>query len=120
MDGYQGSPRIPASCTPSRLQSTRSQTSRSLRLCRSEHLPTVGAHSSVHHGVAVARVGGYLGMVVNVAARILAIVAGDDLVATAAVADATPDDFDWQRADTHDIRGVSQALELYRLGNGNG
>ncbi|MDQ3933724.1 MAG: adenylate/guanylate cyclase domain-containing protein [Actinomycetota bacterium] len=74
-----------------------------------------GVHASLEHGVAVARDGDYFGRTVNVAARILAAAGRDELIATAAVAQATESTFDWADAGARRVRGVSEPLGLCRL-----
>jgi adenylate cyclase len=74
-----------------------------------------GVHASLHRGVAVARDGDYFGTVVNVAARILAAARRDQLIATAAVAEATAAEFSWEDAGASYVRGVSGTVDLHRL-----
>ena len=74
-----------------------------------------GVHASLDYGVAVARDGDYFGTVVNVAARILAAAGRDELMATAAAAQASDGAFDWEDAGARQVRGVSEPVELRRL-----
>ena len=74
-----------------------------------------GVHASLEYGVAVARDGDYFGTTVNVAARILAAAGRDELVATAAVAQATGTAFDWEDGGARRVRGVSEPVGLCRL-----
>jgi class 3 adenylate cyclase len=65
--------------------------------------------------VAVAREGDLFGTVVNIAARILGAARRDELMATAAVAEATAADFEWEDAGASYVRGVSETVDLHRL-----
>ena len=75
----------------------------------------IGVHGSVHHGVALYREGDYFGRSVNLAARLLAVAGGDELVASSAVARATAEHFDWESRGTTPIRGASNPVEIHRL-----
>jgi adenylate cyclase len=74
-----------------------------------------GVHASLHQGVAVVRDGDYFGTVVNIAARLLAAASRDELMTTAAVAEATGAEFSWEDAGSSYVRGVSGSVDLYRL-----
>jgi class 3 adenylate cyclase len=74
-----------------------------------------GVHASVHRGVAVAREGDYFGGVVNLTARLLDAAGRDELVATAAVAEATTSEFSWEHAGATRVRGVAEEVDVYRL-----
>jgi adenylate cyclase len=80
---------------------------------RQDRMP--GVHASVHSGVAIVREGDYFGGTVNVAARLLNAAGRDELVATQTVVDACEDDFDWASAGTVRVRGLREAVELFRL-----
>jgi class 3 adenylate cyclase len=72
-------------------------------------------HASVHHGAVVPWEGDYFGTSVNLAARLLAFADGDELLATAQVVERCPG-FAWERVGNRRMRGVSGAVEVFRLG----
>jgi adenylate cyclase len=74
-----------------------------------------GVHASVHQGVAIARSGDYFGGAVNLAARLLAFAAGDELVATSRAVEACGDAFRWTPAGERTVRGVTSRLSVYKL-----
>ncbi len=82
---------------------------------RRRHADGPGVHASLAHGVAVARDGDYFGTTVNIAARILAAASGDELMATATVAQATKGAFDWEDAGARQVRGVAEPVGVCRL-----
>lgn len=71
---------------------------------RGTGLPAV--HASVHRWIAIARSGDYFGGSVNLAARLLAFAARDELLATAGVVTACEDKFHWETAGERRLRGV--------------
>jgi adenylate cyclase len=71
-------------------------------------------HASIHHGRAVLREGDYFGSAVNLAARLLSLAEGDELLATASVVEGCPD-FDWEHCGAERVRGVSDEVEVFRL-----
>jgi adenylate cyclase len=74
-----------------------------------------GVHASVHRGVAIARSGDYFGHSVNLAARLLSMAGRDELVATDEAVQACRDDFAWEPAGAHAVRGVPGPVTVYRL-----
>jgi adenylate cyclase len=72
-------------------------------------------HASVHTGSAILREGDYFGGAVNIAARMLATAAGNELIASRPVVECCGDDFDWQPAGTIRIRGVTEPVEISKL-----
>jgi adenylate cyclase len=74
-----------------------------------------GVHASVHVGPAVFRAGDYFGRTVNLAARLLNIAAGDELVATGPVVAATEADFSWEHRGGLRLRGFERPVEAYKL-----
>jgi class 3 adenylate cyclase len=74
-----------------------------------------GVHASAHHGIAIAREGDYFGGAVNLAARLLAAAARDELIVTAAVVGATDDRFRWEPVGTFQLRGIGDPVEGFRL-----
>ena len=72
-------------------------------------------HASVHRGVAIAREGDYFGAAVNLAARLLALAGGDELVATEPVVEACGDEFEWKPLGPRHIRGVADRVEVFEL-----
>jgi class 3 adenylate cyclase len=75
----------------------------------------LGVHASVHRGVAISREGDYFGGAVNLAARLLNTAGRDELVGTSPVVEASGDRFDWEPLGTHEIRGVVEPVEVFRL-----
>lgn len=76
---------------------------------------TPGVHASVHQGVALYREGDYFGGAVNLAARLLGLAGDGELVASAAVVDATAAEFDWGTRHSRRVRGFSDPIEYARL-----
>lgn len=76
---------------------------------------TPGVHASVHQGVALYREGDYFGSSVNLAARLLGLAGGGELVASGAVVEATAEQFDWGRRRSRRVRGFSEPVEYSRL-----
>lgn len=74
-----------------------------------------GMHASVHRGTAIARSGDYFGGAVNLAARLLALARRDELLATPAVVETCRDEFAWEPAGEHVLRGVAAPLKAFRL-----
>jgi len=72
-------------------------------------------HASVHHGVAIYRDGDYFGRAVNLAARLLAVSDGDELVATAPVVEATGGRHRWTHRGAVTVRGVTEPVEVFTL-----
>ena len=86
------------------------------RIIEAMHVPgRPGVHASVHHGSAVLREGDYFGSAVNLAARLLAIAARDELLATEPVVRCS-DEFSWEHCGSERMRGVSEQVEVFRLG----
>lgn len=79
---------------------------------RSPDRPAV--HACVHHGFAVTLEGDYFGTAVNIAARLLVLAASNELLATAAVFEHCSE-LAWRPAGTRRVRGLSEAVEVYRL-----
>jgi adenylate cyclase len=75
----------------------------------------LGVHASVHRGIAISRDGDYFGEVVNLAARLLAAADRHELVATGAVVEAARPTFEWESIGSHEIRGVDEPVEVFRL-----
>jgi class 3 adenylate cyclase len=75
----------------------------------------LGVHASVHRGTAVSREGDYFGGAVNLAARLLNTAGRDELVATPPVVEASGERFRWEPLGTHEIRGVDEPVEVFRL-----
>jgi adenylate cyclase len=72
-------------------------------------------HASAHRGLAIAREGDYFGRVVNLAARLLTIAAGDELIATREVVDVCPANHEWRPAGDVHVRGVAEPVETFSL-----
>lgn len=77
-------------------------------------------HASAHHGVAIYRDGDYFGRAVNLAARLLAVSDGDELVATAEVVDATGGRHRWAPRGAVSVRGMSEPVEVFTLDGRSG
>jgi adenylate cyclase len=77
--------------------------------------PAPRVHASVYYGPAVFRAGDYYGRTVNLAARLLGLAGGDELLATSEVAEASGERFDWHNHATMSIRGFADPVEVYRL-----
>jgi class 3 adenylate cyclase len=72
----------------------------------------VSAHASVHLGTAIARDDDYFGGAVNLIARLLGAAGRDELVATRRVVERTADSQTCEPLGLHEIRGVSEPLEV--------
>jgi adenylate cyclase len=84
-------------------------------------LPTVRA--GVAAGPALQRSGDYYGHSVNLASRVTGIARPGSVLCTQEVRDAAPEDFEWSFAGRHRLKGVSDAVPLYRarrLGGSDG
>jgi adenylate cyclase len=75
----------------------------------------LSVHASVHVGTATARDGDYFGGAVNLTARLLGAAGRDELVATRPVVERTADSQTCESLGQREIRGVSEALEVFRL-----
>ncbi len=71
-------------------------------------------HAGLHHGLAVFRDGDYFGRAVNLASRLLSRARSDELLATAPVAEASPE-LEWRSLGAKSIRGFREKLEIYAL-----
>jgi class 3 adenylate cyclase len=80
---------------------------------RAPGLPAV--HASAHRGVAIARSGDYFGGSVNLAARLLALARGDELLATEEVVKRCRGTFEWKPAGERTLRGVATAVAVHTL-----
>lgn len=72
-------------------------------------------HAGLHHGRAVFREGDYFGRAVNLAARLLDRAREDEMLATAAVAEAT-EEHAWQRLGEMKLFGFPDPIEVHALG----
>ena len=79
---------------------------------------SLGVHASVHRGIAIAREGDYFGTAVNLAARLLNTAGKDELVGTKAVVEASGERFRWESIGAHEIRGVAEPVDVFRLEGG--
>jgi adenylate cyclase len=82
------------------------------------HMREVGppfVHASVHHGVAIYRDGDYFGRAVNLAARLLMVSDGNELVATLPVVENTGDRHRWTPRGAVAVRGMSEPVEVFAL-----
>jgi adenylate cyclase len=65
-------------------------------------------------GPALQRAGDFYGHAVNLASRVTGVARGGAVLCTQEVRDAAPDDFDWSFARKHKLKGMSEAVPLYR------
>jgi adenylate cyclase len=65
-------------------------------------------------GATLQRAGDFYGHAVNLASRVTGVARGGAVLCTAEVRDAAPDDFDWSFARKHKLKGMSEAMPLYR------
>jgi adenylate cyclase len=75
-------------------------------------LPSLRA--GVARGTAMQRAGDFYGHAVNLASRVTGVARPGAVLCTQEVRDATPDDFDWSFARKHKLKGMSEAIPLYR------
>jgi adenylate cyclase len=75
-------------------------------------LPSLRA--GVASGPALQRAGDFYGHAVNLASRVTGVARGGAVLCTQEVRDAAPDDFDWSFARKHRLKGMSEAVPLYR------
>jgi adenylate cyclase len=75
-------------------------------------LPTLRA--GVAFGTALQRAGDYYGHAVNLASRVTGVARPGAVLCTEQVRDAAPDQFDWSFARKHKLKGMSDAVPLYR------
>ena len=74
-------------------------------------------HGSMNQGVVVRRQGDYFGVAVNLAARLLALAGGGELLATRAAVDHAGDTDTWTPLGSRKLRGLREEVEIYRLEN---
>jgi adenylate cyclase len=82
-------------------------------------LPSLRA--GVALGPALQRAGDFYGHAVNLASRVTGAARPGAVLCTKEVRDAAPDDYDWSFARKHKLKGMSDAVPLYRahrLGHG--
>jgi adenylate cyclase len=75
-------------------------------------LPSLRA--GVASGTALQRAGDFYGHAVNLASRVTGVARAGAVLCTQEVRDAAPDDFDWSFARKHKLKGMSDAVPLYR------
>jgi adenylate cyclase len=75
-------------------------------------LPSLRA--GVASGPALQRAGDFYGHAVNLASRVTGVARGGAVLCTEEVRDAAPDDFEWSFARKHKLKGMSEAMPLYR------
>jgi adenylate cyclase len=83
-----------------------------LEAVQAADLPSLRA--GVACGTALQRAGDYYGHAVNLASRVTGVARPGSVLCTQEVRDAAPDDFDWSFARKHKLKGVSDAISLYR------
>jgi adenylate cyclase len=75
-------------------------------------LPSLRA--GVAYGAALQRAGDFYGHAVNLASRVTGVARPGAVLCTEEVRDAAPEDFDWSFARKHKLKGMSDAVPLYR------
>jgi adenylate cyclase len=75
-------------------------------------LPSLRA--GVALGAALQRAGDFYGHAVNLASRVTGAARSGAVLCTQEVHDAVPDQFDWSFARKHKLKGMSEAVPLYR------
>jgi adenylate cyclase len=75
-------------------------------------LPSLRA--GVAYGTALQRAGDFYGHAVNLASRVTGAARPGAVLCTQEVRDAVPDQFDWSFARKHTLKGMSDAVPLYR------
>ncbi len=65
-------------------------------------------------GTALQRAGDFYGHAVNLASRVTGAARPGAVLCTQEVHDAAPDRFDWSFARKHKLKGMSEAVPLYR------
>ena len=75
-------------------------------------LPSLRA--GVACGPALQRAGDFYGHAVNLASRVTGVARPGSVLCTEEVHDAAPDAFDWSFARKHKLKGMSEAISLYR------
>ena len=75
-------------------------------------LPSLRA--GVATGTALQRAGDFYGHAVNLASRVTGAARAGSVLCTEEVREAAPEDFDWSFARKHKLKGMSDAVPLYR------
>ncbi len=70
--------------------------------------------AGVASGPALQRAGDFYGHAVNLASRVTGVARPGAVLCTEEVRDAAPDEFDWSFARKHKLKGMSEAVPLYR------
>jgi adenylate cyclase len=83
-----------------------------LEAAQAAELPSFRA--GVACGSALQRAGDYYGHAVNLASRVTGVARPGSVLCTQEVHDAAPDRFDWSFARSHKLKGMSEAVSLYR------
>jgi adenylate cyclase len=65
-------------------------------------------------GTALQRAGDYYGHAVNLASRVTGVARPGSVLCTREVHDAAPEEFDWSYARRHSLKGMAEAVPLYR------
>ena len=83
-----------------------------LEAVEAAELPSLRA--GVVWGPALQRAGDYYGHAVNLASRVTGVARPDSVLCTQEVHDAARDEFNWSFARRHRLKGMSEAISLYR------
>ncbi len=83
-----------------------------LEAVQAAQLPSLRA--GVACGSALQRAGDYYGHAVNLASRVTGVARPGSVLCTEEVRDASSDRFDWSYARKHKLKGMSEAVSLYR------
>ncbi len=83
-----------------------------LEAAQAADLPSLRA--GVACGTALQRTGDFYGHAVNLASRVTGAARPGSVLCTQEVRNATPEEFDWSFARKHKLKGMSEAVPLYR------
>src|SRR5580700_3831822 len=83
-----------------------------LEAVQAADLPSLRA--GVASGAALQRAGDYYGHAVNLASRVTGVARPGSVLCTEEVHDAAPDQFEWSFARSQKLKGMSEAVSLYR------
>lgn len=73
-----------------------------------------GVRAGVAYGPVLPRAGDVYGHAVNLASRVTGVARPGSVLCTAEVRDSSAEEFDWSYAGTHRLKGLGEAIRLYR------
>jgi adenylate cyclase len=79
-----------------------------------EHADLPALRAGIAQGPVLARGGDLYGHAVNLASRVTGVARPGSVLCTQEVQDAAPEQFDWSFAGRHRLRGIAEAVPLYR------